>query len=251
MKIAAASAMDLPKASLAVVMIVVGVAGRLLLLQYANFETVLVSTFFAGALLGGAYIILVPVAIMGVSDILIYAFHLGNQYGLAAIAGIAFFTWTGFMMISVLGRLGRPRVLLATRGIAVLTGIGLVGTLLFDVWTAFGMWLFIASPGGQGLDYVYLRQIPFTVYHLLSSLIFIPLLGTLFIYLDKVGIPRLVSREASLPETVSASVRAAHPLAGGCPVAHAAPSDPTGGSRVDPAASSAAPPSGRAPQPGP
>ncbi len=196
MRLPTAEALSLPKVSLAVVLIVVGVAGRVLLLNYANFETVLVSTFFAGALLGGAYIILVPVAIMGISDVLIYAFQLGNQYGLVAIAGIAFFTWSGFLMIAILGRYSRPHVVFATKGIAVITGIGLVGTLLFDVWTAFGMWVFLAAPNGQGLDYVYLRQIPFTVYHLLSSLLFIPLLGTLFIYLDKVGLPRFMRQSA-------------------------------------------------------
>jgi hypothetical protein len=78
---------------------------------------------------------------------------------------------------------GRRRVLFTTRSMALLATVSIPATLLFDVWTAFGDWVFIAGPRGVSLATVYYLQIPFTLIHLASSIVFVPLFGSIFSYL--------------------------------------------------------------------
>jgi hypothetical protein len=74
-------------------------------------------------------------------------------------------------------------VLLTTRSMALLATVSIPATILFDVWTAFGDWMFIAGPRGMSLVTVYYLQIPFTLIHLASSIVFVPLFGSIFAYL--------------------------------------------------------------------
>jgi hypothetical protein len=66
---------------------------------------------------------------------------------------------------------------------ALLATVSIPATLLFDVWTAFGDWVFIAGPRGVSLATVYYLQVPFTLIHLASSIVFVPLFGSIFSYL--------------------------------------------------------------------
>ena len=79
-----------------------------------------------------------------------------------------------------------PMQLLSFRSMALLATVSVPATLLFDVWTAFGDWLFIAGPHGRSLVTVYAFQIPFTLIHLASSLVFVPLFGSIFAWLSPV-----------------------------------------------------------------
>ena len=171
----------LTKLDVAFLLILVGVGGRLLLLRVANVETILAASMLAGALLGWRYAMFVTVAVMGVSDALIYAIGYGGEFGATALIGITAFTWSGMMFAGFIGAAaGRHRVLFTTRSMAVLTTISIPATLLFDVWTAFGDWLFLAGPRGVSLATVYYLQIPFTLIHLASSIVFVPLFGSIF-----------------------------------------------------------------------
>ena len=174
----------LTKLDVAFLLILVGVGGRLLLLRVANVETILAASMLAGALLGWRYAMLVTVAVMGVSDAMIYAIGYGGEFGTTALLGITAFTWSGMMFAGFIGAAaGRSRVLFTTRSMAVLTTISIPATLLFDVWTAFGDWLFLAGPRGVSLATVYYLQIPFTLIHLASSIVFVPLFGSIFSWL--------------------------------------------------------------------
>src|SRR3990172_4045637 len=93
-------ARSLPKPHLALVMIAVGVVGRILLAGAANIEPVLILSMLAGALLGSYYTIVVPVAIMGLSDLYFYLVPYGGQYSTAAILGLAAFVYTGFVFVA-------------------------------------------------------------------------------------------------------------------------------------------------------
>src|SRR2546422_8875822 len=77
----------LTKLDLAFLLILVGVGGRLVLLRVANVETVLAASMLAGAFLGWRYSLLVTLAVMGISDALIYALGYGGGAGRAAILG--------------------------------------------------------------------------------------------------------------------------------------------------------------------
>ncbi len=172
------------KLDLAFLLILVGVGGRLLLLRVANVETVLAVSMLAGAFLGWRYAMLVTLAVMGVSDAVVYALGYGGELGLHAILGITAFTWSGMVFAGFIGSAtGRRRVLLTTRSMALLATVSIPATILFDVWTAFGDWMFIAGPRGMSLLAVYYLQIPFTLIHLASSIVFVPLFGSIFAYL--------------------------------------------------------------------
>ncbi len=172
------------KLDLAFLLILVGVGGRLLLLRVANVETVLAASMLAGAFLGWRYAMLVTLAVMGVSDAVVYALGDGGEFGLRAILGITAFTWSGMAFAGFIGAAtGRRRVLLTTRSMALLATVSIPATILFDVWTAFGDWMFIAGPRGVSLVTVYYLQIPFTLIHLASSIVFVPLFGSIFAYL--------------------------------------------------------------------
>ena len=181
---------NLAKPHLALVMITVGVIGRILLAGAANIEPVLVLSMLAGALLGSYYTIVVPVAIMGLSDLYFYLGPYSGQYSTFAILGLAAFVYSGFVFVAAMGGFAmRRRLVWRTKTIAIFTAISVPLTVAFDVWTAFGDWLFLGSRFGLTLQEVYVMQIPFTLIHILSSLLFAPILGTTLLALHLHGLP--------------------------------------------------------------
>ena len=183
-------ARTLPKPHLALVMIAVGVVGRILLASAANIEPVLILSMLAGAILGSYYTLVVPVAIMGLSDLYFYLGPYSGQYSTFAILGLAAFVYTGFAFVAAMGGLAmRHRFVWRTKTIAIFTAISVPLTVAFDVWTAFGDWLFLGSRSGLTLPDVYAMQVPFTLIHIFSSLLFAPILGTTFLALHLHGLP--------------------------------------------------------------
>jgi hypothetical protein len=183
---------DMNKLQVAMLLIVVGVFGRILLISYANVETVLAIALLSGIILGGAYCILVPLTVMMISDWWIYSFtDYGTGFGMAAILGLTFFTWTGYIMIGYLGRTIKPKVAYTVKGVAIVVGVGLIATLMYDSWTVLGYWLFLTNGTMETLGLVLAAQIPFTIWHLISSLIFVPLFGSIFMYVHEHGLPFL------------------------------------------------------------
>src|SRR2546425_952309 len=80
-------------------------------------------------------------------------------------------------------------LIIVAGGVALLTTISVPVTIAYDLWTAFGEWYFITRPFGVGIRTVLEAQVPFTLYHLLSSLIFVPLFGSIFLFLHAYGWP--------------------------------------------------------------
>ena len=182
------SARKLTKPHLAALLIAVGVVGRILLASAANIEPVLILSMLAGAILGGIYVLVVPVAIMGLSDLYFYLVPYGGLYSTASILGLAAFVYTGFVFVAALGGFAmRRRLVWRTKTIAVFTAISVPLTIAFDVWTAFGDWLFLGF--GRPLAQVYAMQVPFTLLHVFSSLLFAPILGTTFLAVHLHGVP--------------------------------------------------------------
>lgn len=175
---------------LAALLIVAGVAGRVAFARSANIEPVLILSMLAGATLGRYYVILVPVAIMAITDALFYTFVYGGAYSLTSILGLGLFVYSGFVFVGAMGGFAmRRRLVWRTKTIAVFTAISVPLTVAFDVWTAFGDWLFLGSRFGLTPQEVYAMQVPFTLIHILSSLLFAPILGTTFLALHLHGIP--------------------------------------------------------------
>jgi hypothetical protein len=180
------------KVTVALLLIIVGVCGRIIFISYANIETVLAIALLSGIILGGYYCILVPLGVMLISDWYIYSFtdHV-SSFGVWAIIGLTFFTWTGYVMIGLLGRFIKPKVAYTVRGVAVIVGFGLIATLIYDAWTMCGYWIFLAGGSQIAFWSILGAQVPFTIYHLMSSLIFVPLFSSIFIHIHEHGLPFL------------------------------------------------------------
>ena len=184
---AAAGLGDARTRILGVFLIVVAVLGTLLLRAFANFETVFVAALLAGSLLGRWWTILVPVAALAVLQSLDWSTYGG--YGLQAMIGLSFFIISGYVFVGLLGRRIRPRIVFRVSSVALLTTISVPLTIAYDLWTASGEWYFITRRLGVTWDLMLKGQAPFTLYHLLSSLIFVPLVGTAFLFLHTYGWP--------------------------------------------------------------
>src|SRR5947209_10777055 len=172
---------------LGVFLIVVAVLGTVVLRAFANFETVFVAALLAGSLLGRWWTILVPVAALAVLQSLDWSTYGG--YGLQAMIGLSFFIISGYVFVGLLGRRIRPRIVFRVSSVALLTTISVPLTIAYDLWTASGEWYFITRRLGVTWDLMLKGQAPFTLYHLLSSLIFVPLVGTAFLFLHTYGWP--------------------------------------------------------------
>ncbi len=175
--------------TIGVLLIVAGAFVKLLFLRNdANFETIFAVTLIAGSVLGRWWTVLVPMATMAIVE----PFLWGGPYALytsTIILGLTFFMITGFVFVGVLGRSLKPRILFRVKSVALLTTISIPLTIAYDLWTDVGEYYLIAKPMGLTFGDVLLLQIPFTAYHLLSSLIFVPLFGMGILYLSSVAWP--------------------------------------------------------------
>src|SRR5437667_2678892 len=180
---------------LGVFLIVVAVLGTVVLRAFANFETVFVAALLAGSLLGRWWTILVPVAALAVLQSLDWTTYGG--YGLQAMIGLSFFIISGYVFVGLLGRRIRPKIVFRVKSVAFLTTISIPLTIAYDLWTASGEWYFITRPLGLTWDLMLKGQVPFTLYHVLSSLISVPLFGTAFLFLHAYGWPARTEEIAS------------------------------------------------------
>lgn len=190
---------DPKKVNQAIILIVLGVSLRLALAGYANIEPVLAIAIISGLVLGGIFAFFIPLTIMILSDAAIYAFDLEGAFGWKIIIGISFFTWTGMMFAGYVGTKMKPKLLFTIRGIGVFTGMAIIVTIIYDLWTVIGTILLIPWASVEKILYA---QIPFSIYHILSTLIFAPLFGTGYYYLAEYGLPALsdLKRKIEAPD---------------------------------------------------
>ena len=164
------------KILLAGILIAAGVIGRIILgqlLPHAPHATITLNgitqpmfmldlffivgavALFSGILLGGLYSLVVPLAVMAITDL----YH-GNTT-------IFLFTWTGFAFIGLLGATGKRHGL--ARSPLGIAGMGIGSVLLYDAWTNLGCWLGWYPNSAAGLATCYTMALPFTLWHLLST----------------------------------------------------------------------------------
>ncbi len=136
---------------------------------------------------------------------------MGGQYRAEAILGLTAFTWSGFVFVSLIGRMSRRRVLKVVRSVAIVTAVSIPATIAYDLWTTLGGWYFMYQPlMGWTLMDALVNLMPFMLLHLISSLIFVPIFGTLFTLIHLHGWPS--PGQISIPqedETLGASFKAA------------------------------------------
>jgi hypothetical protein len=145
------------------------------------FFVVAIISLLSGIILGGYYAFVVPITVMVITDLII-----GNNW-------ILLFTWSGFAVLGIIGYLLKTKNSLKIQKIPRILGAGIVGILLYDLWTNFGTWL-----GGwyshtfEGLVLCYTNALPFMFWHLLSTTVAMSLIIVPIVYLDK--------HKISLPE---------------------------------------------------
>lgn len=114
--------------ALALGLVVIGIASRTILHVGPNFELVTGILVISAVRLAKPFNILVPVMVIGISDMLI-----GNT-------AIILFTWSGFLATWILGLLSKPKLTgKFGSNLVKVTGVGVVGVLFFYFWTNFGV----------------------------------------------------------------------------------------------------------------
>lgn len=153
---------------LAVVLIGVGVVGRLVRIYYLpelyNVEPFTAMSLLAGSMLGGGYALTVPLSMVAVSDMVI-----GNT-------SIMFFTWSAWAIIGLLGTVLRKRKAPTAVFSLWLTGVGVVSSFFFFLWTNFGVWLVdgMYPHTFHGLMQSYVMGLPFLRNDIFGNLVIVP-----------------------------------------------------------------------------
>lgn len=137
------------------------------------FFLIAVISFISGLLLGGYYVLIIPISVMIVSDLI-----LGNTW-------IVIFVWSGFVILGLIGYLLKTKNCLTFKRIPTIIGAGIGGILIYDLWTNFGCWLGWYPHTLNGLSLCYTVAIPFMAWHLLSTSLTLTLIILPIIYLKE------------------------------------------------------------------
>ena len=129
---------------LALIIITCGILSRLVV-HTPNFTPVLSMAFLGGMYLKGRQAVLVPLALMVISDFMI------GFYGLEM-----FFVWGSILLISVLGLWLKERKSLGT-----VLGGSIASAVIFFIVSNFGAWLTLYPHTWVGFKQCYILAIPF------------------------------------------------------------------------------------------
>ena len=129
-----------------------------------NFTPVAAIALFAGAYLKRKYAIIVPLALMAVSDIFI------------GMHNVLIFTWGSFILASLLGLFIRKN-----KSFLSITGMSLISSLAFFIVTNFGVWVMgWYPPTLSGLLNCYIMGLPFLRDFTVSTLLYSAVLFTAY-----------------------------------------------------------------------
>lgn len=169
---------NMPKISIAFLLILFGVIGRLTLFKLLPnspslyitlngitqpmfmmdlFFLVAIISIISALLLKSYYVLIVPITIMLITDII-----LGNNY-------IFLFTWSGFAIIGLIAYMLKIKNKFTIQKTPLIFGAGIGSVLLYDLWTNFGCWLGWYPHNLAGLTLCYTMALPFILWHLLST----------------------------------------------------------------------------------
>lgn len=184
----------LPKIFLAILLVAIGVIGRLTLSNFLPespaiyltingitqplfmmdlFFIVAIIAILSGIFLNRYFALFVPLTAMAISDILI-----GNNY-------IFIFTWSGFAIIGVLFYLLKSKNKMTLKKTPLIFGTSIASVLMYDLWTNFGCFLGWYPKTIGGLTMCYTVAIPFILWHILSTTIAVGLIVLPILYLKE------------------------------------------------------------------
>lgn len=151
---------------------------------WPNVELLTATAFLAAGLLRHRLAVIVPLAVVAVSDLMI-----GNTSVLA-------FTWSAWAVIGV-GSLLTRRARGGWRRYAAAVGFGVGGTAVFYLWTNFGVW--VLGDGAwyartwDGLMASYVAGLPFLRPQLLANLALVPLAAGVVALVERAERARLTA----------------------------------------------------------
>ena len=147
-----------------------GFVGRIALHDYQNFETIMVASFLSALVLPRNWTFIVTISMIVASDI-----YLGYFGG----SKIILFTYSGFLLVSLLTSKYKDKISgeIKPGTVYKFGGAGILATLMYDVWTNFGVFLLTFNHTLDNLILVYILGLPFMLYHLISSLVTFTLIG--------------------------------------------------------------------------
>lgn len=162
--------------SLLSIFILVGTLSRVIFVSgglqpFPNFELIMVITFVSLFLIRPWLVFLVPLLSMMLSDLV-----LGNPVFIgASMNKIVLFTYTGFLVASFLflktrkkSQMSLSQITLKSVGLCI--GVGMMSTLVYDLWTNTGWWYLMYPHTFESLISVFMAGIPFMIYHQLSTI---------------------------------------------------------------------------------
>lgn len=162
------------KSIIAIFLIGLGLGERIFFNLGPNVELVTLSSFLASCYLGLPFAVIVPTAIMFISDSII-----GNTE-------IVIFTWSAYALIGLTGLLLRRFKDSGLKLSLFSIPCALATSLFFYLWTNFGVWYQgWYPPTLQGLLTSYIMGLPFLKYNLFGNLIFVPV-GFTLVELSKI-----------------------------------------------------------------
>jgi hypothetical protein len=142
------------KSMLALIIISLGIFSRLVV-HAPNFTPVLSMAFLGGMYLKGRQAVLVPLALMVISDLII------GFYPMMVL------TWGSVVLISVLGLWLKDR-----KNFVTLLGGSIASAVIFFIVSNFGAWLSLYPHTAPGLQQCYVLAIPFFRSTLVSTAVY-------------------------------------------------------------------------------
>ena len=172
----------------AISVFILGFVGRIVLHDYPNFETVMVASFLSALVLPRNWTFVVTISMIVSSDI-----YLGYFCG----SKIILFTYSGFLFVSLLTSKFKNNIKGGIKPGTVYKfgGAGILVTLMYDIWTNFGVFLLTYNHTLDNLILVYVLGLPFMLYHLISSLVTFTLIGFPFYALFSQGMDNKLNVE--------------------------------------------------------
>ena len=159
------------KLIIAVILIAVGVIGRLVRINYFpelyNIEPITLVALLAGAFLGFGYALAIPLAVIALTDM-----YIGNT-------SILYVTWSAWAIIGVLGLVLRKSKKSSFSFGFKMAGMGIIASTFFFIWTNFGVWILGAmyAHTWEGLVQCYVMALPFFKMNLFGNLVIVPVVS--------------------------------------------------------------------------
>ena len=153
---------------------------------------------FSGILLGKYFTIIVPLAVIAITD---FFYALVDPANVAHWTSWLFlFTGSGYVFMALIGSYTKNKSKLNFAFIPKLLGAGILGVVIYDLWTNFGFWLSYSKMGWypqtlEGLATVYSGGVPFMIWHIISTAICLTVVAVPVIYFKE---HELIKREIVL-----------------------------------------------------